>query len=177
MEDLRNVEMASSHAWRFRLESSQSVSGSLERAAENLAATGRQALELPPQKMETELDKMNIKLKNMMDSLLVSTHAMSEKAKKELEDDHGKGSLHKQQQAGFQSRPRGGGNDDESQTEFSTVRTETTSPGLTEAGYMTMIRMRNALNTLLSMLQSYEDFKANTDGELQDVVLIRLIVS
>ncbi len=114
MEDLRNVEMASNHAWRFRLESSQSVSGQLERAAENLAATGRQALELPLQKMETELDRMNIHLKNLMDLLLESTHAIVEKAKKELEDDHGKESLHEQLQDDFKSRPRGGGNDDES---------------------------------------------------------------
>ncbi len=114
MEDLRNVEMASNQAWRFRLESSQSVSGQLERAAENLAATGRQVLELPLQKMETELDRMNINLKNLMDLLLESTHAIVEKAKKELEDDHGKESLHEQLQDDFKSRPRGGGNDDES---------------------------------------------------------------
>lgn len=37
-----------------------------------------------------------------------------------------------------------------------------------------MIRLRDALNTLLSMLQLYKDFKANSEGELQDFVLLRL---
>lgn len=37
-----------------------------------------------------------------------------------------------------------------------------------------MIRLRDALNTLLSMLQLYEDFKANSEGELQDFALLRL---